>query len=175
MKSKLARSAIRFRATARADKILVSADKNPNTNGARLTGICFHRDGNKLARSRTASRRAKSRRSLFSARHRQACGQQRKMRDAKPSAKSWTNTASTPELLAKAGTTLIVSDILRTTPRSWRIIFCRWRARGKTRHVHQHQGPRQKFMKAVEAPGDARAEWDFLHDLVHNVTGQNVL
>ena len=29
------------------------------------------------------------------------------------------------------------------------------------------------FMKAVEAPGDARAEWEFLHDLVHNVTGQN--
>jgi hypothetical protein len=28
-------------------------------------------------------------------------------------------------------------------------------------------------MKAVEAPGDARAEWEFLHDLVHNVTGQN--
>jgi NADH-quinone oxidoreductase subunit G len=28
-------------------------------------------------------------------------------------------------------------------------------------------------MKAVEAPGDARAEWEFLHDLVFNVTGQN--
>jgi len=32
---------------------------------------------------------------------------------------------------------------------------------------------REQFMKAVEAPGDARAEWEFLHDLVHNVTGQN--
>ena len=28
-------------------------------------------------------------------------------------------------------------------------------------------------MKAVEAPGDARAEWEFLHDLVFQVTGQN--
>ena len=28
-------------------------------------------------------------------------------------------------------------------------------------------------MKAVEAPGDARPEWEFLHDLVYNVTGQN--
>jgi predicted molibdopterin-dependent oxidoreductase YjgC len=35
------------------------------------------------------------------------------------------------------------------------------------------KGRVQKFMKAVEAPGDARAEWEFLHDLVHNVTGQN--
>ena len=35
------------------------------------------------------------------------------------------------------------------------------------------KGRVQKFMKAVEAPGDARAEWEFLHDLVFNVTGQN--
>ena len=35
------------------------------------------------------------------------------------------------------------------------------------------KGRVQKFMKAVEAPGDARAEWEFLHNLVHNVTGQN--
>jgi NADH-quinone oxidoreductase subunit G len=28
-------------------------------------------------------------------------------------------------------------------------------------------------MKAVEAPGDARPEWEFLHELVHNVTGSN--
>ena len=35
------------------------------------------------------------------------------------------------------------------------------------------KGRVQKFMKAVEPPGDARAEWEFLHELVHNVTGQN--
>jgi hypothetical protein len=28
-------------------------------------------------------------------------------------------------------------------------------------------------MKAVEPKGDARPEWDFLHDLVYNVTGKN--
>ena len=28
-------------------------------------------------------------------------------------------------------------------------------------------------MKAVEPPGDARPEWEFLHELVYNVTGQN--
>jgi predicted molibdopterin-dependent oxidoreductase YjgC len=31
----------------------------------------------------------------------------------------------------------------------------------------------QKFMQAIQPPGDARAEWDFLHDLVYNVTGKN--
>jgi len=35
------------------------------------------------------------------------------------------------------------------------------------------KGRVQKFMKAVEAPGDARAEWDFLNELVASVTGQS--
>ena len=28
-------------------------------------------------------------------------------------------------------------------------------------------------MKAIEPRGDARPEWEFLHELVFNVTGQN--
>ena len=28
-------------------------------------------------------------------------------------------------------------------------------------------------MKAVEPRGDARPEWEFLHELVHEVTGEN--
>ena len=28
-------------------------------------------------------------------------------------------------------------------------------------------------MKAVEPPGDARPEWEFLHELVFNITGQD--
>ena len=35
------------------------------------------------------------------------------------------------------------------------------------------KGRVQKFMKALEAPGDARAEWEFLHELVENTTGKN--
>ena len=45
------------------DKLLVNADKNPNTNGARLTGICFTEDGHQPAEDRrAASQRARSRR-----------------------------------------------------------------------------------------------------------------
>jgi NADH-quinone oxidoreductase subunit G len=33
------------------------------------------------------------------------------------------------------------------------------------------KGRVQKFMKAVEAPGDARAEWEFLLELVEKVSG----
>jgi len=35
------------------------------------------------------------------------------------------------------------------------------------------KGRVQKFMKAVEPPGDARPEWEFLHELVYQVTGKN--
>ena len=35
------------------------------------------------------------------------------------------------------------------------------------------KGRVQKFMKAVEPPGAARPEWEILHELVFNVTGQN--
>ena len=35
------------------------------------------------------------------------------------------------------------------------------------------KGRVQRFMKAVEPQGDARPEWEFLHELVFDVTGQN--
>ena len=35
------------------------------------------------------------------------------------------------------------------------------------------KGRLQKFMKAIEPPGDARPEWEFLHELVFSVTGRN--
>ena len=31
----------------------------------------------------------------------------------------------------------------------------------------------QKFLKAIEPKGDARPEWEFLHELIFDATGQN--
>jgi NADH-quinone oxidoreductase subunit G len=31
----------------------------------------------------------------------------------------------------------------------------------------------QKFMKAIEPPGEARPEWEFLHDVLHDVAGRD--
>jgi predicted molibdopterin-dependent oxidoreductase YjgC len=79
----------------------------------------------------------------------------------------------TAELLAKLDT-LIVSDILpNETTRLAHFVLpgcAHAEKRGTFTNVN---GRVQKFMKAVEAPGDARAEWEFLHELVHHVTGQN--
>jgi predicted molibdopterin-dependent oxidoreductase YjgC len=35
------------------------------------------------------------------------------------------------------------------------------------------KGRVQKFMKGVEPPGDARPEWEFLHELVKEVVGKD--
>ena len=77
------------------------------------------------------------------------------------------------DLLAKLDT-LIVSDILpnATTAAAHFVLpgCAHVEKRGTFVNV---KGRVQKFMRAVEAPGDARPEWEFLHELVHHVPGQN--
>ena len=70
--------------------------------------------------------------------------------------------------------TLIVSDILpnETTKLAHYLLpgCAHAEKRGSFTNV---KGRVQRFTKAVEPPGEARPEWEFLHELVHNVTGQN--
>ena len=77
------------------------------------------------------------------------------------------------DLLGKLET-LIVSDILpnETTARAHYLLpgCAHAEKRGTFTNI---KGRVQRFMKAVEPQGDARAEWEFLHELVFNVTGQN--
>ncbi len=77
------------------------------------------------------------------------------------------------ELLGKVET-LIVSDILpnaTTAAAHYLLPGCAHvEKRGSFTNA---KGRVQRFMKAIEPKGDARAEWEFLHDLVFNVTGQD--
>ena len=76
-------------------------------------------------------------------------------------------------LLAKLET-LVVSDILpnaTTAAAHYLLPGCAHaEKRGSFTNI---KGRVQRFLKAVEPPGDARAEWEFLHELVYNVTGQD--
>ncbi len=77
------------------------------------------------------------------------------------------------ELLGKLDT-LIVSDILPNATTRLAHYLLPGCAHAEKRGTFTNiKGRVQKFMKAVEAPGDARPEWEFLHDLVYNVTGQD--
>ena len=77
------------------------------------------------------------------------------------------------DLLAKVDL-LIVSDILpnaTTAAAHYLLPGCAHaEKRGSMTNI---KGRVQKFMKALEPKGDSRPEWEFLHELVFNVTGQN--
>jgi NADH-quinone oxidoreductase subunit G len=136
------------------DKLLVSADKNPNTNGARLTGICFSEIGTNIPQIANGI----------------ASG---KIKTLIVFGEDVTKHGIGAELLGKLET-LIVSDILPNATTKLAHYLLPGAAHAEKRGSFTNvKGRVQKFMKAVEAPGDARAEWEFLHDLVHNVTGQN--
>ena len=77
------------------------------------------------------------------------------------------------DLLAKLET-LIVSDILpNATTKAAHFVLPGCAHAEKRGTFVNVKGRLQKFTKAVEPRGDARPEWEFLHELVHNVTGQN--
>jgi NADH-quinone oxidoreductase subunit G len=136
------------------DKLLVSADKNPNSNGARFTGICFTEMGTDLARIEAGIESGKIKTLIVFG-------------------EDVTKHGIGADVLGKLET-LIVSDILpNATTKLAHYILPGCAHAEKRGTFTSTKGRVQKFMKAVEAPGDARAEWEFLHDLVHNVTGQN--
>jgi NADH-quinone oxidoreductase subunit G len=69
---------------------------------------------------------------------------------------------------------LVVSDILpnATTSKAHYLLpgCAHTEKRGTFTSV---KGQVQKFMKALDGPGNARPEWEFLHELAENTTGQN--
>jgi NADH-quinone oxidoreductase subunit G len=137
-----------------SDKLLISADKNPNTNGARLTGICFSEIGTNLPQIVSGI-------------------QSGKIKTLIVFGEDLNKHGIGADLLCKLET-LIVSDILPNATTKLAHYLLPGCAHAEKRGSFTNgKGRVQKFMKSVEAPGEARAEWEFLHDLVHNVTGQD--
>jgi NADH-quinone oxidoreductase subunit G len=136
------------------DTLLVHADKNPNSTGARLIGLCSRQMGIHLPQ--IAEGIAKG-----------------TLKTLIVFGEDVTKHGLGPDLLAKLDT-LIVSDILPNE--TTRLAHYLWpgcahaEKRGSFTNV---KGRVQRFHKAVEPPGDARPEWEFLHELVHHVTGQD--
>ncbi|HEY4984234.1 MAG TPA: molybdopterin-dependent oxidoreductase [Verrucomicrobiae bacterium] len=136
------------------DKLLVSTDKNPNTNGAQLTGVAANSMGINLPKIADGIRTGKIRTLIVFG-------------------EDVTRHGIGADLLGKLET-LIVSDILPNATTELAHYLLPGCAHAEKRGTFTNtKGRVQKFMKAVEPPGDARPEWEFLHDLVYNVTGQD--
>ena len=136
------------------DHLLVNADKNPNSNGARLIGIAGETLGANLPAIAEGIENGTIKSLIVFG-------------------EDVTQHGISESLLEKLDL-LIVSDIFAnaTTARAHYLLpGCAYaEKRGTFTNV---KGQVQKFMKALDAPGNARAEWEFLHEIVENVTGQN--
>lgn len=137
-----------------ADTLLVHADKNPNSNGARVMGLCEAELGRNLGRMAEGI----------------AAGTIKML---------WvigedvTKHGMGAELLAKLET-LVVSDILpnETTRRAHYVLPGCAHAEKRGTFINAH-GRVQRFWKAVEPPGQARPETEWLGELAHNVAGES--
>ncbi|MSU34209.1 MAG: 2Fe-2S iron-sulfur cluster binding domain-containing protein [Pedosphaera sp.] len=141
--------------TGAADGFLVAADRNCNTQGARLTGIWSGTMGAQIPRIAEGIRTGKVRTLLVFG-------------------EDVTRYGIGEELLASLET-LVVSDILPSaTTRAAHYLLPGCAAAEKRGTFVNVKGRLQKFLKAVEAPGDARPEWEFLSDLVEGGVSRKV-
>jgi NADH-quinone oxidoreductase subunit G len=129
------------------DHLLLSPDRNPNAVGARFTGIAADPLGSRLARVARGI-------------------QDGQVRQLIVFGEDVTRHGISRELLEKLDL-LVVSDILpNETTRAAHFLLPGVAHLEKRGSFTNGRGRVQKFMKAVEPPGDARPEWEFLGELM---------
>jgi NADH-quinone oxidoreductase subunit G len=138
--------------TGEGDKLLLSPDRNPNINGAILAGIAAQPPGSRLKLIADGIRTGK-------------------IKTLVVFGEDVTKVGMTPDLLGKLEL-LVVSDILpNETTKAAHYLLPGCAQVEKRGTFTNTKGRVQKFMKAIEPRGDARPEWEFLHELVFDVTG----
>jgi NADH-quinone oxidoreductase subunit G len=136
------------------DKLLVSPDRNPNSNGPKLTGIAPAQMGSNLPKIADGIRNGEIKTLIVFG-------------------EDVTKHGIGADLLGKLEL-LVVSEILPNKTTELAHYLLPGCAHAEKRGTFTNgKGRVQKFMKAAEPKGDARPEWEFLHELVFNVTGQN--
>jgi NADH-quinone oxidoreductase subunit G len=137
---------------AEGDKLLLNADRNPNSTGARLIGISGAPMGSNLPKIATGI----------------ADGT---IKTLMVFGEDVTQAGIGENLLAKLDT-LIVSDILpnKTTALAHFLLPGCAHAEKRGSFVNA-KGRVQRFMQNIQPKGDARPEWDFLRELACDVAG----
>jgi len=137
-----------------SDTLLLNADRNPNSTGARLIGIAGEPMGSNLDKI-AAGIEGESIKTLI------VFGE------------DVTKSGLGETLLAKLDL-LVVSDILpnKTTALAHYLLPGCAHAEKRGSFVNV-KGRVQRFMQNIQPKGNARHEWEFLHELTHGVTGQN--
>ncbi len=140
--------------TGESDKLLLSADRNPNSNGSRLIGISGAKMGEQIPNIAKGI-------------------EQGKIKTLIVFGEDVTKHGIGANHLGKLET-LIVSDILpNETTKLAHYLLPGCAHVEKRGSFTNGKGRVQKFMQALQPRGDARPEWEVLHELVFNVTGQD--
>jgi NADH-quinone oxidoreductase subunit G len=134
------------------DNLLLSPDRNPNSAGAALTGIAPEPMGSRLGQIADGIHAGKIRSLLVFG-------------------EDVTRHGISAELLGRLDL-LVVSDILPSETTRLAHYLLPGAAHAEKRGTFTNtKGRVQKFQKAVEPPGDARGEWEFLHELAVQIVG----
>ncbi|HEX8313133.1 MAG TPA: molybdopterin-dependent oxidoreductase [Chthoniobacteraceae bacterium] len=138
------------------DGILIPEDRNPNTSGAKLLGLCESKPGSRLSRIVEGIRSGTTKALI-------CLGE-----DA-------TKAGLTEEDLAKLDV-LIVTDILpnKTTHHATVLLPASGWAEKRGSMIN-FKGRLQRLNRAIDAPGDAHDDWEILRDLIQAVSGSNGL
>ncbi len=137
-----------------ADGLLVSADRNPNTSGAKLLGLTTSKPGGRLKKFVEGVRAGT-------------------IKVVVTLGEDLTKTGLTEEDLAKLEA-IIALDLLpnKTTPHATIVLpTSAWvEKRGS---MINGKGRLQRLNQAVTAPGEARDDWEVLRDLIQAISGSN--
>jgi NADH-quinone oxidoreductase subunit G len=174
LKAKLGAMSDSIPRLGKGDNLLLDEDKNPNTNGARLTGMAFTEMGINLSKIAAAIARSEIKTLIvFGEDLLKRAVDAKTLREKELTSEVVSEHGITAELLGKLET-LVVSDILpNETARLAHYVLPGCAHVEKRGTFTNTNGRVQKFMKAIEPPGDARPEWEFLHDLVFSITGRD--
>jgi NADH-quinone oxidoreductase subunit G len=138
-----------------ADKLLVCADKNPNSTGACLTGICHTEMGINLGDIAAGIRQGRIKQMIV-------LGEDVTQQDIGA------------DLLAKLELLLVVAILPSPTSAAAHYVLPGCAHAEKRGSFTNVKGRVQRFLKVVEAPGQARPESEILRELVGLVTGEQL-
>ncbi len=137
------------------DRLLVSPDKNPNSTAARLMGLAANPPGSNLARLADRIRD----------------GSVTTLLVIGEDPLKW----GLDETTLRRLNTLVVSDILPNGASEIAHVVLPGCAHAEKRGTFTNVGGQvQRFLKAVEPPGDARPETEWLGELLEQVTGERI-
>jgi NADH-quinone oxidoreductase subunit G len=137
-----------------ADDILLSADRNPNTNGAKLLQVAAPTPGDRLKTIVEQVNSGKIRALLCLGEDTTECG-------------------ITAPALGALGCLIAVGILPGATTTAASVVLPGAGFAEKRGSMVNVKGHLQRLNRAIEPPGDARDDWEILRDLIQALTGSN--